>query len=138
MARIVRYDNNGRVLDYVPDGIVAEWEGKANVLIDPSEGAVAGLPISQWRVASGALRVATPSELAADVAADNLVRQKALRQRAIDALSGPDYILERAQALWVLDQLNTIRAGLPVPLAAITPLQMRNGTLAKMNSGDAD
>lgn len=46
--------------------------------------------------------------------------------------------LNRAILLTLLDQLNTIRAALPIPLSAITPAQARAAVQAKINSGVAD
>lgn len=136
MARIIRYEGT-RVIDLIPEGVAAEWEGKPNILIDPDESSVAALPLSQWRVIGGLLRPATPAELTADTTAETLALKKILRQRAIDAFAG-DSLLERSLALWFLDQINILRAGPTLPLSPITPVQMRNAIIAKMNSGDAD
>lgn len=48
-------------------------------------------------------------------------------QNAIDNLS----IFEKSRDLWLLDQINICRAGLPTPLAAITPAQAIAGVRAK-------
>lgn len=137
MARIVRYEGT-RVIDLIPDGVVAEWEGKPNVLINPDESQVQSTPISQWRVVGGGiLRPATPNEIAADTAGEALAAKRLLRQRAAEAFAA-NSLLEKSIALYFLDQVNTLRASMTPPLSPITPVQMRNGIISKMNSGDAD
>lgn len=55
----------------------------------------------------------------------------------LDLLDAEPKLL-RAILLALLDQLNTIRAALPKPLAPITPTQARNAVKAKLNDGSAD
>jgi len=61
-------------------------------------------------------------------------------QAVATAATGLDPLstLQRAILLVILDQLNAIRALLPIPLGAVTPAQAKAAVVAKINAGVAD
>src|SRR4029077_16436241 len=110
-------------------------------------------PGTSWNLRSGVLEqaedgtarvaVPTPAELQPVMDSDttpafilNSQRTDAIAQFTTDP-SGISK-LNRAILLTLLDQLNIIRAALPVPLGAITPAQAKTAIQNKLNSGAAD
>jgi hypothetical protein len=57
---------------------------------------------------------------------------------ALFGASGHDSVVLRAIVLTLIDQINTVRGLLPVPLGAIPPGQAKAAINTKINSGAAD
>jgi hypothetical protein len=165
MASIVRYSTSSTpnpVTDYLPSVNTPDYEGQANVLVNPDLSAVSGQPLKYWKHVAGAIQLMTQGERdAADaaIAAALLLSQRAGAKDIFDG-SGSDAKILKAVVLLLIDELNALRerdrdrstdvaaatnlADLKARWAARSALadrtgaQARTAIRAKLDNGDAD
>lgn len=114
MADIVRYSTSSTpnpITEYRQSVNTPEFEGQANVLVNPNLSAVAGQPVKYWKHVAGAIQLMTQGERDAVDAALASAALSAARVSAKDQIIGtiPLPILLRALADILKDEINILR-----------------------------
>lgn len=114
MADIVRFSTEttpNPITEYRQSVNTPDYEGQANVIVNPNLAAVAGQPMKYWKHVSGAIQLMTQGERDTVDAALAAAALSAARNGAKDQIVGtiPLPILLRALADILKDEINIVR-----------------------------
>ncbi len=165
MSLVVVFDEGAspqKVLEVHPSANTPEYEGRSDVLINPSLAAVVGVPERYWKVVEPNVLEFTQAEKDAQDAAEAAAADTALRAGAVSLFDGqvPLPLSKRGHANLVLREINILRgwimdfkvevaatsnlanfksriAGLP-DLADRTMVQAKTQIAADINDGTVD